>query len=186
MSNYAEKRIHYRRYSDRRLALLFRLYETLYHQEAGAGRDRLLLEAIQENYAADQAAFVTLSANGGSGAEIRARVGEWGPDGFREPLDGTGLSALWELQSGAPGALTLTRVKRPPVFAREAWDDLWNQALPGKKSLLAVKIVPRKATPEALWLVQSHYSREWSSRDRDLAEEIAALMAISRDKAEAS
>jgi hypothetical protein len=50
-------------------------------------------------------------------------------------------------------------------------------------ALLSIEILPHKAPQEVLWLLQTNYSREWSSRDRELAEEIAVLIAKARDMA---
>jgi hypothetical protein len=110
-------------------------------------------------------------------------VGDWNTDNGSKLVDGNGLVVLWDLQKTAPGALTFTRVKRPPIFPQDAWENLWNETLETKMALLSIEILPEKAPREVLWLLQSNYSREWSSRDRELAEEVASVIAKSRDKA---
>jgi GAF domain-containing protein len=183
MSDFSEKRGNYRRFSDRRVALLLDLYETLYHEPAGQERDRRLLNLMQENYGTDQAAFVTLANPQTGAARITATAGKWAVEVEDTPLHGEGVSTLLDLHQQAPGALTLTRVKRPPVFPRKAWENLWEVTLPAKMAILSVRLTPDKAPAEVLWLLQSNYSREWSSRDRDLAEEVSGLFSTARDKA---
>jgi hypothetical protein len=179
----SDKRTNFRRFSDRRTVLLLDIYETLFHNPDGTERDNLLLQAIQTNYATDTAAFVSRGNSGSGATKIHVSVGDWKPDNGTEPLDGNGLDVLWDLQKTAPGALTFTRVKRPPIFPQDAWDNLWNDTLETKMALLSIQILPEKAPQEVLWLLQGNYSREWSSRDRELAEEVASLIAKARDMA---
>jgi GAF domain-containing protein len=163
--------------------LLLEIYETLFHNPDSTERNNLLLRAIQNNYATDMAAFVSHENSGTGTTQVNNAVGDWSNDNRGKLLNGNGLAVLWDLQKSAPGALTFTRVKRPPVFPKEAWNNLWNDTLEAKMALLSIEILPRKAPREVLWLLQTNYSREWSSRDRELAEEVAALIAKARDMA---
>ena len=178
-----DNRTTFRRYSDRRNVLLLEIYKTLFDCPNGAERDIQLLSAIQKNYVVDMAIFVSQDDEKRPESRIDAAVGPWASDQANTLPMSTGLAALWELQKAAPGALTITRVKRPPVFPQEAWDDLWNQTLASQMALLSVQILPARAPTGALWLMQSNYSREWSSRDRELVEEIAPILAQARDRA---
>lgn len=178
-----DKRIKFRRFSDRRTVLLLDIYETLFHHPPGPEQDNLLLQAIQQNYATDTAVFASQENPGPDTTAIHAVVGDWNVERGETLPAGNGLAKLWDLQKTAPGALTFTRVKRPPVFPQNDWDNLWNEALNMKMALLSIQILPQTAPPEVLWLLQTSYSREWSSRDRELAEEIAVLLAKARDMA---
>ncbi len=183
MKNTAENRVSYRRYSDRRNALLLNIYEILFDNPAGLARDGMVLEAILENFQTDQAAFVIPPDGSKEEGQIAVAVGDWGKDGSKRPLLGVGVKQLWDLQQTAPGALTFTRVKRPTLFQADTWENLWNEALHMSTALLSVQIPAQKASPLNLWLIQTAYSREWSSRDRDLSEEVAKLLARARDRA---
>ncbi|MCP4196852.1 MAG: hypothetical protein GY762_06835 [Proteobacteria bacterium] len=183
MTKNSDNRTKFRRFSDRRTVLLLDIYETLFHNPDNRERNNLLLRAIQNNYATDMAAFVSHGNSGTGATQINNAVGDWSNDNEGILLNGDGLTVLWDLQKSAPGALTFTRVKRPPVFPKEAWDNLWNDTLETKMALLSIEILPQKAPREVLWLLQTNYSREWSSRDRELAEEVAALIAKARDMA---
>ncbi len=183
MNKKDESRVGYRRYSDRRNALLLNIYEILFNNPDSPERDTLLLDAIQENFQTDQSAFVARPHLDTGECQITATAGNWPDDADKKLPGGIGLSKLWDIQETAPGALTFTLVKRPSVFLSDVWDNLWSDALPTSKALLSVQISPKNASPLALWLLQSTYSREWSSRDRDLSEEVAALLARARDKA---
>ncbi|MCP4677136.1 MAG: hypothetical protein GY854_16805 [Deltaproteobacteria bacterium] len=176
-----EKRVQYRRYEDRRIALMVSVYETLFNKPAGPDRNSILLKVILENYRADRAAIGDVEKPGAGPVRIVSTVGDWEATG--KQLAGPGLDTLMNLQDGAPGALTLTRVKRPQVFSSEAWDSLWVDTLEAQTTaLLSVQIKPERAPSSVLWILQTNYSREWSSRDRDLAEEVASVLARSHDK----
>ena len=58
----------------------------------------ILLEAIQDNYSADQAAFVSLSPGGGTGARIQSRVGDWGDPEMM----------AWVKAAGSPSRIALS------------------------------------------------------------------------------
>ncbi len=178
-----EKRIKYRRYADRRVALMLTVYETIFNKPADSNRDCLLLQAILKNYRADGAVVADVDKVGAGPIRITAAVGKWDTEAIGKQLDGPGLDMLMSLQHEAPGALTLTRVKRPQVFSSEEWDSLWADTLEARAAaLLSIQIKPERAPCSVLWILQTKYSREWSSRDRDLAEEIASVLARERDK----
>jgi hypothetical protein len=181
MEQQAEKRVQYRRYEDRRVALKLAIHEALFDDPPGAPRDELILEKIRENYAADRTAFV--EPTGDDTLRIAAETAEEDQGSITEPIAGAGVAALSVLLAEAPGALTLTRVKRPAVFPVDAWESLWGESLAGLgTALLCVRLPSERAPARILWILQSHYSREWSSRDRDLAEEVASLLGRARDK----
>ena len=176
-----ENRGRYRRYEDRRVALLLRVYEVLFEHLNSPHRDGLLLRAILDNYGADRGAFLRPADSGDGLLKFEALEGTWPAGTQDKSLAGAGLGALLALQEEAPGAVTLARVKRPESFRRSAWDMLWQQDL-SASALLSVTIPSTRAPKQYLWLVQTSYSREWSSRDRELAEEVSSLLARARDK----
>jgi len=181
MDNNTDKRAQYRRYSDRRIAMMLAVHEALFDEPPGTRRDELILEHIRQNFGADRAAFA--DPTGADSLTITALTAEDVTAAPTDPLAGEGIETLSSLLVDAPGALTLTRVKRPTVFPTSAWESLWNEALADLgTSLLCVRLASERAPMRALWILQSHYSREWSSRDRDLAEEVASLLARARDK----
>lgn len=183
MTSEMENRARYRRYEDRRGALLLRIYEILFDHEESRDRDVLILRAILNNYGADRGAFLKLIPSGEGLLEYEALAGDW-PAGTGiqgKILGGEGVEALLALQKEAPGAVTLARVKRPESFRGSAWEMMWRDDL-AASALLSVMIPSSRAPKQCLWLVQSTYSREWSSRDRELAEEVSALLARARDK----
>ncbi len=183
MGETQEKRVNYRRYEDRRIALMLAIYEILFDEPDGPERNGRVLEAVCYNYRADKAALVAPNSGGSDRMCVVATAGDWQIDILGQPLEGPGVEKLWSLQEDAPGALTLTSVKRPAVFSREAWESLWHITLGDLASaLLSVRVHPQEAPPAGLWILQSSYSREWSSRDRDLAEEVADLLSRARDK----
>lgn len=92
---------------------------------------------------------------------------------------------MLSVQQSVSGAITLSRFRRPSILDQETWDQLWEKDLAGMgaSGLLSVAIVPEKAMPYYLWLVLSGSSREWTSHDRNLAEEVATLMGKAADRA---
>lgn len=177
-----EQRQNFRRYSDRRIALLLEIYETLFHNDPGPPRDQAILEVIRQNFEADRACLVK-PGGGAKGVDVLAHAGEWISSPKGRVLTGSGLRLLLELHEATPGTLTLSRVKRPSAFSQPAWDSLWSGDLGAQAmALLSIVIRPQKSRKTILWLYQCSYSREWSSRDRQLAEEVAALLAKAADK----
>jgi len=184
MGNESDKRANYRRFSDRRAALLLEVYEALFNNASGVDRDRLVLEAIRDNYEADRAAFVKPRTSSLGSVEVVCAAGAWKTTIEGRELAGPGLRMLLDLHQAAPGTLTFSRVKQPSAFSTAAWQHLWTSDLGAQTmALLSISIEPKTARPYILWLQQSGYSREWSSRDRELAEEIANILGISADRA---
>jgi hypothetical protein len=177
-----DKRGNYRRYEDRRVAMMLSIYEILFYKEPGQERDLAILEAILFNFETDRAAFVTESAKENQ-LKFSCTAGKWSDAPEEFSIKGEGIDKFISVHDNAPGALTIARVKRPSVFPVEIWSDLWKTGLDkSTQALLSVKICPRLSSPYYLWLFQVQYSREWSSRDRNLSEEMAKALAHVKDK----
>lgn len=177
-----ERRTIHRRFSDRRVALMLAVHEILFEEPPGERRERRLIEAIRDDYQTDRAALV--ARNGaGSGLEVVRASGQWDPKPEGRLLDGNGIEALLDVHQLATGAVTLTYVRRPSQFEREAWEQLWSEGLGSPTAaLLSVELTPARAPGGFLWLAEATSSREWSSGDRELIEEIGALLARAADK----
>ena len=183
MTDKQERRGKHRRFSDRRVHLLLAIHEILFDGEDEQQRDDALVEEIRADFESDRAAIVAPGGDG-VGVELRSLAGQWNgvPRGSR--LEGPGLSDLLEVHHLASGAVTLTYTRRPSAFTTAGWERLWSGDLGAPATaLLSVPIVPRRAGTGYLWLQQASYSREWSSQDRELAEEVAALLSRAADKA---
>jgi hypothetical protein len=177
-----EKRVRFRRHSDRRVALMLALHEILFDDSPGPARDVRLLEAIVRDFETDRALLLGPLAPGGDGLALEAKAGV--PEG-EDPLpDGAGLRLLANLHVGAPGAVTLNRGKRPALFSPEAWDALWSREL-GRESqaLMSVAVRGERAPAALLVVLQVSWSREWNIRDRDLVEEVGVLLGRAADRA---
>lgn len=181
MAQVYEQRTQFRRFTDRRGALMLAVYEILFDLPRGANRDGRILEAILRNYGVDRAAFVSLDTNppGGRGV-LATAVGSWNG---QQVIQGRGFDQLLALHREVDGALTFESVRRPTQFSPEEWDSLWSEALGGaSRALLSMEVRPSTSAPKLIWLQQILSSREWSSRDRELIEEVAALLARAEDK----
>ena len=179
----AEKRKNYRRYEDRRVAVMLAVHEVLFDHPPGQERDKKILETICTDYLSDGAALVKRVQTGEGDFEVTAAFGNWIPNIGRSVSGSLGFETLGNLQKSAPGALTFTRVKRPAVFGLKDWDSFWGQSLfDTTMSLLSVHLLSKGEPIGFIWILQSNYSREWSSRDRALAEEIASLLSRAIDK----
>jgi hypothetical protein len=98
-------------------------------------------------------------------------------------VGGKGFEQLMALHDTVSGALSFERVRKPELFAADAWDSLWKEGLGAlAHALLSIRIVPARAPLRLLWLQQLSSSREWGSRDRDLIEEVAEVLARVADK----
>jgi len=184
MSSSEDRRGKYRRYADRRVAVMLALHEILFDQDPGPARDALLLEEMMADFETDAAVFLRRRGDPGPVAlETTAAVGatQTVPDAR---FCGDGLRNLLSVQQSVQGAVTLSRFRRPSMLDAGTWDSLWETdlGLLGATGLLSIDIVPRVAPPFFLWLVLVGSSREWTSHDRDLAEEIARLLAKAADK----
>jgi GAF domain-containing protein len=177
-----ERRAKHRRFSDRRVHLLLAVHEILFDREVGPERDGLLVEEIRADFESDRAAIV--STSGGAGVRLAALAGEWDGVSPGSRLRGPGLTDLLQAHRLTGGAVTLTYTRRPSAFTTTGWEQLWSGDLGAPATaLLSVPIAPQRADPGLLWLQQASYSREWGSQDRELAEEIAALLSRAADKA---
>ena len=181
MAQVYEQRTQFRRYTDRRGALMLAVYELLFDLPRSPKRDERILEAILRNYGVDRAALVSLEDHSpGSRGVLATTVGSW--DGQRN-IQGKGFEQLLTLHREVYSALTFESVRRPTQFSTEEWDSLWTDALGGSaRALLSMEIRPKTAAPKLIWLQQTISSREWSSRDRELIEEVAELLARADDK----
>jgi GAF domain-containing protein len=180
----SERRTKHRRFSDRRVAVMLAVHELLFDLPPGAEREEEILEVLRDDFGSDRAALVAPFDGAEPGLVVNAASGSWsdGPRGRR--LTGRGLGHLLEVHRLAAGAVTLTYVRRPPAFDSDGWEDLFNRdLLEPTSALLSVELHPRSAPRSFLWLQQETGSREWSSKDRELAEEVAHLLARAADKA---
>jgi len=162
---------------------MLKMYEIFFELPPGKDRNQKLITAIRDDFESNIAAFVKPAADGSASYNLMAADGGWTEIAPDSKFTGPGIESLVDTHKHAPGALTFTRVRRPAAFAANVWESLWHDAL-GEKSmaLLSVETRTDKADRIFLWLVQTSYSREWNSQDRELAEEIAALLARAADK----
>jgi len=186
MTGNEDRRHKHRRFSDRRVHLLLRVHEILFDMEPGVGRDGALIEEIRFDFASDRAALVTVAADLRDGVELGAVAGEWNGAQPGVALGGKGLTDLLEAHRLTDGAVTLTYTRRPSVFSSEGWERLWAGDLGAEATaLLSVAVRPERAARQLLWLQQATNSREWSSHDRELAEEVASILSRAADKTHA-
>ncbi len=157
--------------------MMLRVYEILFADPPSRDRDERLLEVICDDFETDGAAILRATEQDPGVFEVVAAQRGW-TSAAGELFKGTsGLDRFKMLQESAPGALTFTRVKRPAVFPTADWDSFWDDTLSGRAmAMLSVRILPKEARSGYLWVLQSNFSREWSSRDRSLAEEISELL----------
>jgi len=178
----SDRRGQHRRYSDRRAALLLEIHEIIFEHPPGPERDRLVLEAVRRDFGACRGLLAAPGA-GGSGVVVAAACGQWTEEPRGRVLDGPGLLALRETHRLVPGVVTLTYVRRPPVFPPEHWERLFKADLCEPSSaMLSVEIRPARAPASLLLLQEAVASREWSSQDRSMAEEVAHLLSRAADK----
>lgn len=183
MTGNQDRRHKHRRFTDRRVHLLLRLHEILFEIADEEVRDAALIEEVRLDFDSDRAALVMAGSDDRGGVELAALAGSWNgvPRGSR--LEGEGLANLLGAHRLASGAVSLTYTRRPSVFSAAGWERLWAGDLGAEATaLLSVPFRPRRADRGLLWLQQASYSREWSSQDRELAEEIASLLSRAADK----
>jgi len=185
MSVGSERRGRYRRYEDRRVALLLSLHEVLFDQPPGRARDEALLERIRADFGVNRTELLLFGGpRTGRSPELQAAAGALDSSPPARALDGAGITALLELHCGNPGALTLTRFRRPSAFDETTWSSLWDRELgPSVTALLSVELVVDRAPRSLIWMLLENASREWNSHDRELAEEVARLLGRAADKA---
>jgi GAF domain-containing protein len=119
------------------------------------------------------------------GLRFLCRSGNWGVFKDRTTLSGCGISALLSVHAENHGALTLSRFRQTSQFDSSAWDALWNTDLGEPASALLSVDIADNTDVVLGWLIVAlnGTSREWSSHDRDLAEEIALLLAVAMKRA---
>jgi hypothetical protein len=184
MNTLPEKRQHYRRYEDRRMAMMLAVYKTLFEEEAGLERDKKLLRAVIENFKVDRALLVALNPDIPSIARTSTVVALSSSDEELREVRGVGFTRLLALHKESPGAVSLERVRKPGLFEADLWESLWTEGIGvPAHALLSIEVTPKKAPPFLLWLQQTGSSREWGSRDRNLIEELAEVLAKAADKA---
>ena len=183
MDKRVEQRRNFRRFQDRRVTLMLSIHEILFYESDKIKQNQSILEAIRQNFGTDRAAFLTILDGNSMRVRVDSCVGDWSVMPGETVIEGPGIDKLVDIHQASPGTLSLTNVRRPSVFSPESWDALWTR-MPGlpAAALLSIEVRPESAKSKLLWLHQVGYSREWSSRDRDMIEEVAALLAKAADK----
>lgn len=177
------RRSHFRRYSDRRVAALLELHEILFYDPPGPTRDATLLNVMNEDYQTDRIAVVQLVSAEEGQVKILAASDSWRNGAPGAELSGSGLRRIIQTHREFNGALTLSKFRASGTFENGEWSNLWDQNLGDPASaLLSVPILGKdqnvfRDAQAFLWLVVDSGSREWSSHDRDLSEEEAVLLA---------
>ena len=185
MNDSTERRGRYRRFEDRRVALMLALHEVLFDQPAGPARDVSLLATLREDFSVNRAELLLFDGRGeGARPSLGAAVGDDGATAPARAVDGDGTAALLELHRQNTGALTLTKFRRPSAFSSEEWSHLWEVELGDPfTALLSVELTVSRAPRSFVWLLLENASREWGSHDRELAEEAARLLGRAADRA---
>ncbi len=185
MKGTQERREVFRRYADRRRALMLAIHEILFDQRSGEARDRDLLEEIRCDFRTDGAVLVhkLTEKNKSDSVTLLAAAGDWERAQPGNTFEGEGIEALLRAQENAHGAVALSRFRPTSLINDNAWEHLWQDDL-GKPAtaLLSVDIKPSEARPALIWLILNGASREWSSHDRQLLEEVADLLSRAADR----
>ncbi len=186
MTGTKERREVFRRYGDRRRALMLSIHEILFDQLPGEARDHNLLEEICGDFCTDGAVLVRKLTEKGTSDSVTllAAAGDWNGAQPGDTFEGEGIEALLSAQEKAQGAVALSLFRPPSLISDNAWERLWQNDL-GKPTtaLLSVDLKPSEASPSLIWLILNGASREWSSHDRQLLEEAADLLTRAADKA---
>jgi hypothetical protein len=185
MNQTIDQRTRFRRYEDRRVAMMLAIYKTLFEEAPGVVREKKILAAIRDNFRVDRVMAMDLANPRSAEVPVRLIVGDRERDGGGETrsVGGKGFLQLMTLHDSVSGALSFERVRKPELFAADAWDSLWKEGIrPSAHALLSIRIVPTRRPLQLLWLLQLSSSREWGSRDRDLIEEVAEVLAKVADK----
>ncbi len=185
MTGTNERREVFRRYGDRRRALMLSIHEILFDQLPGEARDHNLLDEICGDFCTDGAVLVRKLTEKGTpdSVTLLASAGDWDGVQSGDIFEGEGIEALLSAQEDAQGAVALSRFRRTSLINDNAWEQLWQNDL-GKPAtgLLSVDLKPSEASPSLIWLILNGASREWSSHDRQLLEEAADLLSRAADK----
>lgn len=183
MTESSNRRGKHRRYADRRIAALLQVHEVLFHDACDPNCANRLLQVLQDDFEVDRAAFLRPSEGPDNGLQVPFRSGDWGDAPLAAQMTGDGIDALIRIHRQASGALTLSRFRQPSVFEASAWDALWTKnMLHPASALLSVSIDAPGDRGGFLFLILNGTSREWSSHDRDLAEETAAILAVATSR----
>jgi GAF domain-containing protein len=185
MNDGSDRRGKFRRFDDRRIAVLLSLHEVLFDRQPGREREEILLEKIRDDFGVNRAEMLRFdNPEAGRPPRLCAAAGALESAASERAFDGPGAAIVFELQRENAGALTLTRFRRPSPFTDEAWTSLWDLELgPAVTALLSVELVVQRAPKSLIWLLLENTSREWGSHDRQLAEETARLLGRAADKA---
>jgi hypothetical protein len=185
MNDSTERRERYRRFEDRRVALLLALHEVLFEEPPGPARDALLLGKLKDDFRVNRAELLLLDGRAeGPRPRLGAAVCDDDAAERARAFDGEGTAALIELHRQNSGALTLTKFRRPSAFSDAAWAHLWEAELGDPfTALLSVELSVSRAPRSFIWLLLENASREWGSHDRELAEEVARLLGRAADRA---
>jgi GAF domain-containing protein len=172
----SDKRLKYRRYEDRRVAMMLSIYEIIFEEQNNTKRRRKILSAIADNFQVEKASLIELLEieNEICGC-IEESFGNWKNSEKEEILHGLGFKRLLELHELVDGALSFESVRKSDAFEDNEWKDFWNEcADENSRAFLSVMINSQKR--KLLWLQNVASTREWSSRDRELIEEVAFLL----------
>ncbi len=182
MQSCSENRVNYRRYEDRRVALLLNVHEIIFYEQDILRREEGILAAIAENYQVERVAMILVKEDNHNRIGIPTSLfGKWAMCAGNILMMGRGFERLLDLHSQVEGALTFEAVRKPEIFDENEWVSLWRDETTLKaKSLLSVEIV--KPVKKILLMQQVNSSREWSSRDRNLIEEVAQLISIVEER----
>ncbi|MBN2804457.1 MAG: hypothetical protein JXR91_15285 [Deltaproteobacteria bacterium] len=177
MNEETKRRTTYRRFSDRRVAALLKLYEILFYETEIDVRTSEFFKALAYDFMVDRVLLIkTENSDEQYGVDI---LYAYDPSDFvkKNCFKGKGIKKLLETQKSFDGALTLSKYRTSSFFSRDEWAGLWSEELGCSSSaLLSVKVTPRSGENIFLWLIMDSGSREWSSHDRDLCEEEALLL----------
>ncbi len=157
--------------------MMLSIHEILFDMKPGNERDQCILAAISENYQVDRAAVLALEEHEGQwSGRMTASFGDWQHSGEALRFSGEGFDRIVELHEMAEGALTFESVRKPEAFTETAWRSLWAEGV-GSPTRALLSMTLGEDKQKLIWLQQTGSTREWSSRDRDLIEEIAVLLA---------
>lgn len=177
-----EKRTTYRRYEDRRVAMMLAVHEIIFDRPPPKERDRQILAALADNYQVERAALVNLVENNGKmSGLVAASFGDWKCPDEKIKILGEGFDYLTQLHRTAEGALSFENVRKPEAFTDIAWRSLWSEGI-GAPAMALLSMEVDAGGRKLLWLQQVGSTREWSSRDRELIEEVANLLSRAAQK----
>ncbi|MBN2715643.1 MAG: GAF domain-containing protein [Deltaproteobacteria bacterium] len=141
------------------------------------------MNTMNADYQTDRVALVQTIPETPSAVTVLCASESWSTPVPDRLLVGAGIQRVIDTHRQFEGALTLSRFRRSSIFSDSEWQSLWDSdLLEPATALLSVPVCPSNAPVAYLWLVADNGSREWSSHDRDLAEEEAVLLARVLDR----